>query len=103
MLKFFKSFFHRRHAPEPLPAQPEAPYKVETPAAPVAESTNPWPFPTAQPQPEVKAEEPVKKPAAKKPAAKTQTKKSATESKVKKPSAAKVTESKKPARRQPAK
>ena len=103
MLKFFKSFFHKRHAPDPMPAQPEAPYKIEAPAAPVAESASPWPFPTAQSQTEGKAEEPVKKPAAKKPAAKTQTKKPATEPKIKKPSAAKATESKKPARRQPAK
>ncbi len=94
MLKFFKSFFHKRQEPPALPAEPQAPYKIETPAAPVAESAMPWPFPTSQP--EAKSEPVVKE---KKPAAKSREKKPAESKKTAaKPAASKKTAAKKPAK-----
>lgn len=93
MLKFFKSFFHKRQEPPALPTEPQVPYKIETPVAPVAESAS-WPFPTSQP--EAKSEPVVQE---KKPAAKSREKKPAEYKKTTaKPAAPKKTAAKKPAK-----
>ncbi len=94
MLKFFKSFFHKQQEPPALPAEPQAPYKIETPAAPAAEAGMPWPFPTVRPednsQPVVEEKKPAAKSREKKPAVSKKT--------AAKPAASKKTAAKKPAK-----